>query len=195
MFSMAAEDRLCLYPLMKCVTKWPLNSLKVETVFGVSLLNHALIGPFNVVGKALHIILSEASYRCMKVLNDSRWSSGSLDSSYVSTYSIGNFAGKGKDVTSAMNGKSIRWTSSSKFVGTCSLMAFIIMSIFSFIICISWAMRIALTSISEGWLVSSEPPLLLGTLLSSCSSLSCLHPVGRWLPFCLSASHSSCGPS
>ena len=77
MFSMAMEDHLCLCPLMKCMTKWPLNSLKVETVFGVSLLNHTLVGPFNVIGKALHIISSGAPFKCMRVLNDSRWSSGS----------------------------------------------------------------------------------------------------------------------
>ena len=52
-------------------------------------------------------------------------------------------------------------------------------------------MRIALTSISEGWLVSSGPSLLLGMLLSSWSSLTYLSPVGRWLPFCSSMSRSS----
>ena len=73
MFSMAMEDLLCLYPPIKCVTKCPLNSSKVKTVFEVSLLNHTLASFFNVVGKALYIILSETPCRCMKVLNDSRW--------------------------------------------------------------------------------------------------------------------------
>ena len=40
---------------MKC----SLNSLKMETVLGVSLLNHTLIGPLSVVGNALHIIYLE----------------------------------------------------------------------------------------------------------------------------------------
>lgn len=88
MLSMAAEDILCLCPPMKCVTKCPLNFLKVETVFGLILLNHSLAGPLSVVGKALHKILFETPYRCIRVLNDSRWSSGSLDLSYASTYDI-----------------------------------------------------------------------------------------------------------
>ena len=83
MFCMAAEDLQCLYPLMKCVTRCPLNSLKVETMFGVSLLNHTLASPFKVIGKAIHIISSETPCKCMRVLNDSRWLSGSLDPSYA----------------------------------------------------------------------------------------------------------------
>ena len=86
----------------------------------------------------------------MRVLNDSRWSSESLDPPYVSTYSIQNFTGKVKEVTWAMNGESIHWTNSSTLVDTRPLMAFIIKSIFSFIICMSWAMHIVLISISEG---------------------------------------------
>ena len=53
MLNMAAEDLLCLCPLMKCVTKCQFNSLKVETMFRVSLLNQTLVGPFSVVGKTL----------------------------------------------------------------------------------------------------------------------------------------------
>ena len=149
-FSMAVKDRLCLCPPIKCVTKWPLNSLKMETMLGVSLLNYTLAGPFSVVEKALHIISFGAPCRCLRVLKDSRWSSGSLDPSYVSTCGIRNFVGRGKDVTSMENGESIRWTGLSKLVDTRLLMAFIIMSIFSFIICISWAICIALASILEG---------------------------------------------
>ena len=59
MLSMAVEDLLCLCPPMKCVTKCPLNSLKVKIVFEVNLLNHTLASPFSVVGKALHIICLE----------------------------------------------------------------------------------------------------------------------------------------
>ena len=58
-------------------------------------------------------------------------------------------------------------------------MAFIIMSIFSFIICMSWAMRIALISNFDGRLVSFDPSRLLVMLLSSWSSLSYRFLVGR----------------
>ena len=167
MLSMAAEDLLCIYPPMKCMTKCLLNSLKVETVFEVSLLNHTLASPFSVVGKALHMISFRSPCKCMKVLNDSRWSSRSLDPSFASTCGIRNFAKSEKEVTWVVNGESVWWTNTSKLVDTHPLMEFIIISIFSFIICVSWAMHITLTSISKGRLVSSGPSLLLGTLLSS----------------------------
>ena len=154
MLSMAAEDLLCHYPSMKCITKCPLNSLKVETVFGVSLLNHTLTNPFIVVRNALHMISSRTPCRCMRVLHDSKWLSRPLDPSYAFTCGIRNFAGRGKQVTWAV-------------MDTHHLIAFIIISIFSFIIYISWAMRIALTSISKGRLVSSRQSFLLGTLFSS----------------------------
>ena len=48
---------------------------------GINLLNQILMGPFSVVGKALHMILSATPYKCIKVLKDSRWSRGSLDPS------------------------------------------------------------------------------------------------------------------
>lgn len=65
--NIAVEDLLCLYPPMKCVTKCLLNFLKVETAFGVSLLNHTLTCPLSVVGKALYMISSRTPYRCMRV--------------------------------------------------------------------------------------------------------------------------------
>ena len=77
-------------------------------MFGVSLLNHALVGPFKVVGKALHIISSRTPCKCIRVSNDSKWSSGSSKPSYTSTYGIRNLAGRGKEVTYVMKGKSIR---------------------------------------------------------------------------------------
>ena len=43
---------------MKCKVNWAFNSLKVLIELGISLLNHILAGPFNVVGKALHMISS-----------------------------------------------------------------------------------------------------------------------------------------
>ena len=89
------------------MTKCPLNSLKVETVLGVSLLNHTLVGPLSVVGNALHIILSGILCRCIRVLNDSKWLSGSCDPLYASTCDIRNLVGRGKEVTCVMKGESV----------------------------------------------------------------------------------------
>ena len=41
---------------MKCEANWALNSLKKLIELGVNLLNQILMGPFSVVGKALHMI-------------------------------------------------------------------------------------------------------------------------------------------
>ena len=46
---------------------------------GVNLLNQTLARPFNIVGKALHMMSFAIPYRCIKVLKDSRWPRGSLD--------------------------------------------------------------------------------------------------------------------
>ena len=91
----------------------------------------------------------------IRVLNDSIWLSGSFDSTYASICNIRNLAGRRKKVTCIVKGESVHWTSSSKLVDTHLLMAFIIMFIFSFIICMSYAMRIAPLSNSDGWSVSS----------------------------------------
>ena len=40
--------------------------------FDVSLLNQIFVGPFSVVGKALHMISSGTPYRCIRVLKDSK---------------------------------------------------------------------------------------------------------------------------
>ena len=77
-----------------------------------------------------------------------------FERSYASTYGIRNLAGRGKKVTCVVKGESVRWTSSSKLVDTCPFKAFIIMSIFSFVVCISCAMCNAPTSSLEGRLVS-----------------------------------------
>ena len=90
---------------MKCVTKNPLNSLKVEMELKAILSNHTRAGPLSVVGKALHIISFRTPCRCMRVLNDSRWSEGSFDPSYASTCGILNLTGKGKDLTGAVKGE------------------------------------------------------------------------------------------
>ena len=83
---------------MKCVTKSSLRSLKVETELGAILLDHTRLGPLSVVGKALHMISSVTLCRCMRVLNDSKWSRGSFNRSYASTCDIQNLAGMGKDL-------------------------------------------------------------------------------------------------
>ena len=61
-----AVDFLYLCPPMKYEANWALSSLKVLMELGVSLLNHILAGPFSVVGKALHIILSGTPCRVLK---------------------------------------------------------------------------------------------------------------------------------
>ena len=58
MFIRHAVDFLYLCPPMKCEANWALNSLKVLIELGVNLLNQILMGPFSVVGKALHMISS-----------------------------------------------------------------------------------------------------------------------------------------
>lgn len=175
---------------MKCETKCPLNFLKVKTVLGVIWLNHTLVGPLSVVGKALHMISSKTPCRCMKVLNDSRWSSGSFDLSYASTCGIQNLARRGKEVTYAVNGESVQWTNLSRSVDTCPFMAFIIMPIFS-TICMSCAMWMVPISSSNKRSVSYQSRLLTA-LHSSWSSLSYRPFVGGWLSLRLRLSLSSC---
>ena len=58
MFIKHAVEFLYLCPLMKCDANWALSSLKELMELDVSLLNHILMGPFSVVGKALHMISS-----------------------------------------------------------------------------------------------------------------------------------------
>ena len=60
MFIRHVVDFLYLCPPMKCEVNWVLNSLKVPMELGISLLNHILVGPFSVMGKALHMISSGA---------------------------------------------------------------------------------------------------------------------------------------
>ena len=156
---------------MKCVTNSQLNFLKVKTELGAILLNHTWVGPLSVVGKTLHMISSGAPWRCMRVLNDSRWSKGSFDPLYASICGILNLVGRGKDMTSVVNGELIQWTSMSKLVDIQPFKAFIIKSIFSFIVCISCTMCKMLISSLEERLVSYWS-CLLTMLLSSWSSLS-----------------------
>ena len=67
-----AVDLLYLCPPMKCEVNWVLSFLKVLIELGVNLLNQILVGPFSVVGKALHMISSSTPWRCIKVLKVSR---------------------------------------------------------------------------------------------------------------------------
>ena len=66
-------------PPIKCKANCALSSLKVPMELGVNLLNHILVGPFSVVGKARHMILSTTPCKCIRVLNDSKWSKSSFD--------------------------------------------------------------------------------------------------------------------
>ena len=76
-----AVDFLYLCPSMKCEANCALSYLRVLMELGVNLLNHTHVGPFNVVGKARHMISSATPCIGMRVLNDSKWSKGSFDPS------------------------------------------------------------------------------------------------------------------
>ena len=191
MFNKLDENLLYLCPPMKCETKFLLNSLKVEMVLRAVLLNHTLASPLSVVGKTLHMILSRTPCSYIRVLNDSRWSNRSFGPSYASTYGIWNLVGRGKEVTYVVKGESVQWTSSLRSMDTCPLMAFIIIYILSFIICMSCTICNALPSSSDQRLMSFHWSRLLATLLSSLFSLSWWSPVEGWLLLRLSCSCSS----
>ena len=72
MFIRHAMDFLYLCSPITCETNCALNFLKVLMEFDVNLLNYTLAGPFNVVGKAQHMISSATPCRCIRVLKDSR---------------------------------------------------------------------------------------------------------------------------
>ena len=74
-----AVDFLYLCPLIKWKANCTLSSLKVPMELGVNLLNHTFARPFNVVGQARHMISFATPCKCMRVLNDSKWSKGSFD--------------------------------------------------------------------------------------------------------------------
>ena len=156
----------------------------------VILLNHTLGGPLSVVGKTLHMISFGTPCRYIRILNNSRWTSGLFDPSYASTCGIRNLARRGRKVTCAVKGESVLQTSSSRSVDTRPLLAFIIMSIFSFIICMSCTMQITPLSSSDGWSVTCQSRLLM-MLLSSWSSLSYHAYVEGSLSLCSPLSLSS----
>ena len=68
MFNKLDEERFYLCFVTKLLTNNLLNSWNEVMVFGGNLLNHTLVGPFNVVGKALYMISSGTPWRCMIVL-------------------------------------------------------------------------------------------------------------------------------
>ena len=72
MFIRHAVDFLYLCLPIKCEVNWAFNSLKVLMELGVNLLNQTLAGPFNVMEKALHMISSATSCRCIRVLKVSK---------------------------------------------------------------------------------------------------------------------------
>ena len=113
MFNKLDEECFFLYPLTKLLTNNLLNSWNEVMVVGGSLPNHTLAGPFNVVGKALHMISFGAPWRCMVVLNVEMWSQGLRVPSYESRVGILNLEGRGWLVMDVMKGESILWTRSS----------------------------------------------------------------------------------
>ena len=66
MFIRHAVDFLYLCLPIKCEVNWAFNSLKVLMELGVNLLNQILARPFNIVGKALHMISPATPCRCMR---------------------------------------------------------------------------------------------------------------------------------
>ena len=113
MFSKLDEERLCLWPSTKLLMNNLLNSWNEVMVFGGSLPNHTLAGPFNVVGKALHMISSGTPWRCMVILNVAIWSQRSHVPSYESRVGILNLEGRGWLMMDTIKGESILWTRSS----------------------------------------------------------------------------------
>ena len=87
---------------------------------------------------------------------------------------------EGGEVTGAVSGEFVLWTSSSRLFDTRSLRAFIMKSIISFIICISTTICGGLVFAMDGRLVSCHS-CLLGALLPSGPSRSLLSAL---VPFC-----------
>ena len=110
------KEHFYFCPPTKLLTNNLLNSLNKVMVFGGNFLNHTLVGPFKVVGKALHIISSVTPCRCMVVLNVAMWSQGSCISSYESKVGVLNLEGKGWLVMDAVKGESVLWTRSSTWL-------------------------------------------------------------------------------
>ena len=80
-------------------------------------------------------------------------------------WGIRNLCGKGKELTAAVNGESVRLTRSSRLLDTRPLRALIITSICSFIACISTKTRGGVASTRDGMLTFRRSSRL-GALLS-----------------------------
>ena len=160
---------------MKLLTNNLLNSSKELTEFGGILLNHTYAGPLRVVRKALHIISSGTSWRCIIVLKVAMWSNGSRVPSYESNEGILNFGGKGWPLMEAVKGEFVRWTKYSMGF------AFLIFSLISSVAFLIWSISLSKCGtlhevVSLNWLSSSTFPLpsWLWACPSTYSSCRCL---------------------
>ena len=143
---------------MKLLTNNLLNSSKELTELRGILLNYTHAGPLRVVGKALHIISSRTSWRCIIVLKVAIWLNGSHVPSYESKEGILNFGGKGWPLMEAVKGESVRWTKSSMGF------AFLMFSLISFITFLIWSISLSkcgifLDMVPLNWLSGSTFPL------------------------------------
>ena len=107
------EQCLSLCPPIKLLTSNLLNSLKEPTTFKGILLNQTHVGPLRVVGKALHIISSGTTWRCIVVLKVAMWLHGSRVPPYEFYEGILNLEDKGWLLMEAMKVESVQWTKSS----------------------------------------------------------------------------------
>ena len=94
---MLVKDLLCRWPTTKCVTKSPLNSLKVETELGAMLLTRLGLA-HDLFRELLHV---HEGFEQLQVVE------GSFDLSYAFTCGILNLASRGMDVTGAVKGESV----------------------------------------------------------------------------------------
>ena len=79
---------LCLCPPIKWRKKPFLSCSKSTMVPRGILLNYTLAAPFSIVGNTLHIISSGVICNNISVLNDSMWSKGSLELSWLQLWEM-----------------------------------------------------------------------------------------------------------
>ena len=185
MFNRLDEERLCLWPPTKLLMNNLLNFWKEVMVFGGILPNHTLAGPFNVVGKTLHIILSGTPWRCIVVLNVAMWSHGSRIPSYESRVGILNLDGKGWLVMDAVKGESVLWMRSSTWLvllmdSLISSMAFFFWST-SFSKCGTQRMMVPLDCSLPSALFSASPAYEFCPGPSVCHWRHCLCLLTSWV--------------
>ena len=124
----------CLYlcPPMKWRTKAPPNSSKLLIVKGGILLNQTLVGPFKLVGNALHIISSGVFCKFIRLLKDLMWSSGSFDPSNKSNWGSLNFCVSSRSSIAAVNGNAVYLIIPSRFLSPFPFTALFNLSIYFF---------------------------------------------------------------